>query len=390
MKKFEEYVARVLKAEDISQLPQKKGFNYTVLFITPDLNYAEGIYRTLLPAMVLNRETTIRALPRGLSLREESVSINDKGYEIIAKEAAVAQHIVFPFVSYDLGDNIDKLRVINPKLKFSMYIDFNYYFTPESYPFANEYNTADKIASIEKNISLVDQVIVTNRALYNYLAKELKDKEVIKGKGTQIAHQPLYFSNDFIDKDMAKIANHNKQKRFGFVLNHYHFSDINYIRGVLKDFIKENAAQAQLVMVGFDGVHKGKNYLSALNIEHHPEVPFFQYFEMLNDLAIDCFVIPSSPKPFYATSKNYIKYLEFSRLGVPVIAPNIEPYSKIISNNGNGILCDEKETWAFQMKTFLDDPAKFEAMQGPAYATSADHDINDPEAIKHLLNVFEI
>ena len=391
MKEFAKYIEKVANAKNLSEFPQTKGFNYTVSFIQPVLGTTEGIYRVLLPSMILNRETTIRALPLGLILEPmESISINEKDYKLKELAIQASDHIVFPFVSQPLEPILELVKDINPKVKVSYYIDFNYYFTPESYPFADEYNTADKVAIIERNIAAVDQVIVTNKALYNFLHTELATKEHIKGCGTKIDYQPLLFDKNLIPEDMARIANESKVKRFCFVLNNYHFSDINYIKGVLKDFMKEQAGKAQIVIVGYDGHHKGKNYLGSLNFEHHKTIPYFNYFETLNELAIDCFVIPASPNRFNTTSKNYIKYIEFSRLGIPVIAPNIDPYSDVISHNGNGILCDKKETWTFQMKTFLDDPEKFKSMEGMATATSLDYDINDPENINKLMRIYEI
>jgi hypothetical protein len=293
-------------------------------------------------------------------------------------------------VSQPLKPIIDWCLTHNPKLKFSYYIDFNYYYTPDSYPFSNEYSKAEAIEIIEDNILHVNQVILTNHSLYNFLHTNLSEKPQFKGCGTELTYQQLYFDKTLIPEDMALIKNDGKKKRFGFVLNQRQFSDINYIKGVLKDFMKEHAAEATLVILGFNGVHKGKNYLSGLDIEHHARVPFVDYFEKLNSLAIDCFVIPASPNQFNKTSKNYIKYLEFSRLGIPVIAPDIEPYKRIVSPNGNGVLCDKKESWTFQMGTFLKDPDKFEGMLVHSAATSLDYDINDSDNLDKLLQVYDL
>ncbi len=390
MEEFKNYIERAVMAKDLSSFPQRKGFGYTTSFVIPELGTTEGIYRSLLPCMILNRDTNIRALPLGITSHLESISVNEKQYEIREKAIQVSDHIVFPFVSYSLEPIINRIKEINPKLKISYFIDFNYYFIPESYPFSNEYGKADKIAIIERNIAMVDQIIVTNKALYNFLGPELSTKEHIKGRGTDMVYQPLYFDKNLIPEDMARIVNPEKEKRFGFVLNNYHFSDINFIKGVLQDFMKEYSGKAQIVIIGFNGYHKGKNYLANINFEHHKTIPYFNYFETLNELAIDCFVIPAKPIPFNNTSKNYIKYLEFARLGVPVIAPNITPYSEIIEHNGNGVLCDKKETWTHQMKIFLEDPGKFEQQANMASATSLDFDINDKESIEKLMRIYEI
>jgi hypothetical protein len=390
MKEFAKYVERVDRARNISEFPQVKDHEYTVLILQPEGGTTEGIYRSLLPSLVLNRDTNIRCLPLGYSEHLESTSINEKAFEIKEKAAEIANHIVFPFVSQPLKPIMDWCREINPEIKFSYYIDFNYYYTPDSHPFANEYNKAEALEIIEDNILHVDQVIFTNHSLYSFLHAHLSEKPQFKGCGTELTFQEMYFDKTLIPEDMALIKNSGKKKRFGFVLNQRHFSDINYIKGVLKEFMKEHSAEAELVILGFNGIHKGKNYLKEINFEHHPTVPFFDYFEKLNELAIDCFVIPASPNKFNETSKNYIKYIEFSRLGVPVIAPNIKPYQKIISPNGNGVLCDKKETWTFQMETFLKDPDKFESMLTHSSATALDFDISDKQNMEKLMQVYEI
>ena len=390
MKEFAKYVERVERARTIADFPQVKGHEYTVLMLQPVGGTTEGIYRSMLPSLALNRDTKIRCLPLGYSDYMESISINEKDFELKGKAIEISDHIVFPFVSQPLKPVIDAAREINPKVKFSYYIDFNYYYTPDSYPFANEYNKTEAIEIIENNILHVDQVIITNHSLYSFLLAHLSEKPELKGCGTDITFQEMYFDRTLIPDDMAMIKNNTKKKRFGFVLNQKHFSDINYIKGVLKEFMKEYASEADLVILGFNGIHKGKNYLSDIDFELHPAVPFVDYFEKLNNLAIDCFVIPANPNKFNETSKNYIKYIEFSRLGVPVIAPNINPYQKIISPNGNGILCDKKETWTFQMETFLTDPDKFENMLTHSAATSLDFDISDKQNLEKLMQVYDI
>ena len=266
MKEFAKYVERVEKARNLSEFPQVKGHEYTVLILQPEGGTTEGIYRSLLPALVLNRDTKIRCLPLGYSDHMESVSINEKAFELKTKAIEIANHIVFPFVSQPLKPIIDHCKEINPKVKFSYYIDFNYYFTPDSYPFANEYNKAEAIDIIEDNILHVDQAIVTNHPLYNFLYAQLSEKSQFKGCGTELTCQPLYFDKTLIPDDMARLKNSGKKKRFGFVLSQKHFSDINYIKGVLKEFMEKHAAEAKLVFLGFNGVHKGKNYLSGIDI----------------------------------------------------------------------------------------------------------------------------
>jgi hypothetical protein len=392
MKKFKEYIEKLHKAKNLSEFPVKKDFDYTVSFIVPETNTSEGIYRTLLPSMHLNNETTIRALPVGLSEQKMSISINQNDYMIKRGLAEISNHIVFPFLSYSLEPIISELKSINPKIKFSYYIDYNFYFTPDSYPFMKEYSTAEAIASIEKNITLVDQVIVTNHSLYNYLHVELSKKEHIKGCNTNICYQPLFYDKDLIDEVIFPEENQKKKgkKRFRIVMNQTHFSDLSFIKGILKEFLKNYSGQAEIVLLGWNGDYKNRNYLNNIEVEYHPFVPFSEYFQKLVDLNIDCFIIPAKPNKFNDTSKNISKFYEFTRINKPVIVPSIEPYKAIAINNDNAVLCNEKETWMFAMEVFLKDPQKYEGLKDRAFMSIIENEISDPDNLKILMEIYEI
>lgn len=255
MKRFADYIQQIIRAKTISEFPAKKGFDYTVAIIQPELGSAEGIYRSLLPAMHLTAGTNIRCIPVGISEQQNSLSINQKQFEIKRALAEICNHIVFPFTSLPLADTIKNLREINPKLKFSYYVDYNYYYTPDSYPFSNEYVGAEAIAIIENNISLMNQVIVSNRELYKFLSMELSKKDFIKGKGIDICYQPFFFDKGFT-ADLVPPETKTKTKtRFGLVLNQYHFNDLSFIKGILKEFQKKHP-EVEYVVLGWNGDYK--------------------------------------------------------------------------------------------------------------------------------------
>ncbi|MCF8360732.1 MAG: hypothetical protein K9H26_18400 [Prolixibacteraceae bacterium] len=390
MKQLVEYIKKSKDAKKVSEFPVKKDYNYTVTFIQPEINTAEGIYRTIVPSMVLNTMTTIRSFVVGMSEKNESVSINEKDYVIKESLAKISDHIVFPFVSYPLSPIIEQLKKINKDLKFSYYIDFNYYYLPDSYPHSEQYAESDFIEIIEQNIIDVDQVIVTNRELYKFLHLKLSKKEKIKGCGTSIAHQKLFIDKSLYPKIGERKKDKKGKKRFGLVLNNTHFSDLSFLKGILKEFLKNNEAKAEIVVLGWNGMYKDRNYLNNINVDFHPEVSFYEYPEKLRDMEIDCFVIPAKVNKYNATSKNYIKFLEFSRLNIPVIAPNLPCYQDLIQHNGNAVLCDTKEEWRFELEIFLKDPAKYYGLADRAYASAIDYDIRDKSNLENIMEIYEI
>ena len=390
MKKFIEYTQHLLNPGKKSDFPVKKEFDYTVGFIQPEMGNMEGIYRTLMPSMYLTTETTIRCIPVCITIYQDSLSINQKEILLRKEFAQACNHIVLPFTSLSQEENIKNLKEHNPKLKFSYYIDYNYYFMPDSYPFVNEFGGADNIANIEKNIILVDQVIVTNNSLRNFLLFELSKKEHIKGCKTIISYQPLFFDKGFTE-NITLVENKKRKKvRFGMVLNKTHFSDISFIKGILKELLKKHSGEIELVVLGWNGDHQGKNYLESLNIEYHESIKFFDYFNKLNELDVDCFIIPGKVNKFNETSRNYIKYIEFTRIGKPVICPDFEPYKSIIAHNDNGILCGDKESWLHELETFLSDRNKFEVIKDRAFNNVLDYEISEVDNIKKLMDIYEL
>jgi glycosyltransferase involved in cell wall biosynthesis len=102
----------------------------------------------------------------------------------------------------------------------------------------------------------------------------------------------------------------------------------------------------------------------------------------------DVLLIPANKNTFNNTSKNYVKFLELAYLNIPVLAPNIKPYSDLISTNKNGFLCDEKEDYLMQMEAMFEFRQKFDDVLGSAYATVMDYDITIKSNIDILSNIY--
>jgi hypothetical protein len=99
-------------------------------------------------------------------------------------------------------------------------------------------------------------------------------------------------------------------------------------------------------------------------------------------------LIPANKNTFNNTSKNFVKYLEFSHLNIPVLAPNIPPYSKIIKTNENGFLCDKKEDYFMQLEFLYTARQKFEKATDMAYTTASDYYITIDNNINILRTIY--
>ena len=387
MKNFVNYINTINK--DPFLKPKAK-FNTAILM--PELDTTEGIYRSLLPSYVLNGIDDLRIIVMGI--REKvGLSPNEPDFDFDEKLVNEVDHIVFPFVSYPLQNIIETIRDFatrnfKKEMYFSYYIDANFYAMADSYPHAREYKLAKMIDNIEENIKAVDQVIVTNKTFKTYLIEKLKERHPNETFKTNITFQPLFILPDLMKVEF-KTSKDRSKKKILLIGDEYQFSDINFIKGILKDTKVQYAVSTEIHIIGFNGVREKKNFLSGLNFEYHERVSYFKYFELIAHIAPDVLLIPANKNSFNRTSKNYIKYIEFAYLNVPVIAPNIDPYSNLISTNQNGFLCDDKGDYFFQIGAMFTTPEKFEASIGPAYALAAsEYNIVADNNIKNLRLIY--
>jgi glycosyltransferase involved in cell wall biosynthesis len=166
------------------------------------------------------------------------------------------------------------------------------------------------------------------------------------------------------------------------------FSDINYILGMLKDFKCKHKDKFELIIMGWNGKRTNRDYMKNIPFTHIERTPFEKYFETIRHIGPDVLIIPATKSKFTDTSKNYIKYLEFAHMNIPVIAPNILPYSDLITNNTNGFLCSAKEDYAFQLETLYTEPSKASGTLGIAYATASDMNIAEECNILKLKSIY--
>ena len=382
MKDFINYI-KAISSNPI--LPKKAKHTTTILM--PEMDTTEGIYRSLLPAYVINgAEKDLRVLVAGISAKE-NISKNAKDFHITQKLINETDHFVFPFVSLPLRPVIEEILQVKPGIRFSYYIDANYYLMPEAYPFSKEYRGAKMIEVIEDNIKAVDSVIATNNTLIDYILEKIKERHPNVTFGTTFHLQPLFILPGLMKTDYQNEPARGRIKAL-IIGDEYQFSDMNFLSGILRDFKTKYKETFELILMGWDGKRNDKNYMKNIDFVHYARTPFDKYFETIRHIAPSVLLIPATTSKFNDTTKNYIKYLEFAYMNIPVIAPNISPYSTIISNNANGFLCDDKDAYAFQLETMLSEPSKFEGVTGVAYANAAEQNITIPENIEKLVRIY--
>jgi len=350
----------------------------------------EGFYKMVVPGMAFNHSNPkVRCIFPTMQMFDDSLCQND--YDTILKRGLlkITDHLVFPFVSYNLADILIQAKEVNPNIKFSYHIDFNYYDMPDSYAFTDQYKSAEAFGIIERNISMVDRAFCSNANLSQFLNDHLKEK--LKGSGTQIAYCPIMFDKRYISS-MEGSQKYVKRNKFciGIIAGRDHFSDVNFIRGALKEFMAKHSNQAEIVMLGYSGIHKTRDYMKGIKFEHIPYVNFFDYYQTIIDQAFNVVLIPSRANQFTKTSKNYTKWLEFTNINVPVLMPNMEPYNQIVKHNITGFLCATKESWIDELTALLNDQTRKDGIMDSAYLEAMNYNIDLSQNMKLLERLYII
>ena len=382
MKNFSKYLNAIAKSPII---PKKAKLTTTILM--PELDTTEGIYRSILPSYIINGgENELRLLVVGMSANTK-ISHNAKDFNITGELIKETDHFIFPFVSYPLRPIVAAIKAAKPSMKFSYYIDANYYLMTDTYPFAKEYKVSKMIDIIEDNIKVVDQVITTNRHMNDYIAEKLKERHPGITFGTNFFYQRLYILPSLMKTDYANETVRGKIKAL-IIGDEYQFTDINFISGILKDLKCKYKEAFDLTILGWDGKRNDKTYLGPDMFTYYKWVPYDKYFETIRHIGPNVLIIPANKNKFNDTSKNYIKYIEFAYMNIPVIAPFIAPYQDLITTNENGFLCEDKDAYTFQIETMFSEPAKYEGTLGIAYATASDYIITEKSNTNKIINIY--
>ena len=214
---------------------------------------------------------------------------------------------------------------------------------PDFHPDINRYKPIRY--RILEAIITSDAIICSNPELRSHLQKFSDDVYVL----------PNYIIPEIWDlKRPLKIEKNECPVKITFMGSSSHITDLEMIQTVL---YKINQKYASTVEFSFWGckppsaLEKSRNSLY-IDVALHDYRDFVKWFLSQKS---DLFIAPLVDCPFNR-SKSYLKYLEYSMLGVPGVYSNLPPYSQLIENGVNGFLAASLDEWEYYIRELIENP----------------------------------
>ena len=249
-------------------------------------------------------------------------------------------YIVLPFVNYDLTDIVKKLKKQNEGIKILYQIDFDFTNIALRNKDLKDYETNQDI--IFENIRLCDKVIFNNEKLYDYFFDNFKDK--LKGCGTDGTYNLPYMNLDIL-KDLEG-DKPDKQKddpiRVGVICTKENGEDLFYFKKVWQSISNKFKNKISFQLYGDKNTHITKSF-SKIKTEFTQQTGITSYYNEIHNLNLDCVVIPTQDNSWNNNNYDTERVIEFQSLGIPVLVSKIDPIKKIIVDEKNGFLCEDRD-----------------------------------------------
>lgn len=134
-----------------------------------------------------------------------------------------------------------------------------------------------------------------------------------------------------------------EEKKFNIaILVTDYLNVIHYIDEI--SIIQKNAKNIEFTFFGFKDDDKQEfKIVEKLNtIKYFKPVSIIHFYKLIKERNINLLFIPIIDDVYNKTSENNKKYIDFSLLRIPILAPSIFPYNAIIMNKENGFLYNPK------------------------------------------------
>jgi len=132
--------------------------------------------------------------------------------------------------------------------------------------------------------------------------------------------------------------------------------------------------------------HNKKSFCKIVNIEriNHYNDSYIEFVRWITkNNRWDIGIIPLEANKFNK-NKSYIKYLDYTALGLPVICSDIEPYKGVVENDINGLVVEnDSESWYEAIDRLIKDPYLRKRLSDMAF-----NDLTKKYILKHRAKDF--
>lgn len=229
-----------------------------------------------------------------------------------------------------------KLKAAGIKIVIDM---DDYWYLPKNHPMSAIYKKANLSKCIEDQIRMADAVICTHRTLANEIAKVRLSRTI-------------YIAPNGIDPDEPQFSHEGlayDPEHIYWQGSPTHLHDLELLKGAFDGLI-----DYKFTLGGYIGKEPiWKEYLqlfSRNNIDYEPAVFVGQYAR--NYLNKGICVIPLRDNKFNRM-KSELKAIEAGWFQKPVICSYVHPYTRMITNDVDGLFAHKPEHWKVKIKGLL-------------------------------------
>ena len=122
----------------------------------------------------------------------------------------------------------------------------------------------------------------------------------------------------------------------------------------LKDIYSKKGIEIIFEMAGAAMI-EDSDWINVIKLPYYPMSANTFYRWLSENSDWDIGVIPLLNTEFNKC-KSELKYIEFSALGIPVVASDVSAYSETIQNGVNGYLSSNEDEWVDKLSVLIDDP----------------------------------
>lgn len=240
-----------------------------------------------------------------------------------------------------------KLSEICSDKRLIFEIDDDFLSIDQSHPEYDLYK--EKNDTIRLLLEEADDVTVSSPILKDRFSEYNSNITVIPNVLDERIWYPHMINND----------EHNFKKSIDIVYigSNTHSGDLELIRPAVERIKKWGGENGYIIEFYIVGGSKNdaewyKKIIVPKGLENY--IDFIKWIKEVNTFT---FAVAPLVDSKINNAKSYLKYLDYSALGLPGIYSDRVPFKSVITNRANGLLCDSDDEWFQAMKEFIEDPS---------------------------------